>query len=529
MLHKKLWIVSGYFILTVAIGSTAVAMDKLSRGDKRGFEKEVSAIITAQEIETFSNISREDRKLFKELFWARRDPNPSTPNNEFRAIYEARVKQANQTFKQRRKKGSETDMGQIILLLGPPTERQRGDSRRSGGGNMINAGRSDGRNAGTAPRAGDDGGTSGGGGGGGANFDRNSGGRGGRSMVWMYDPMPPLGLPDGLNIEFRMRPQLGLRVVETQELRETLDRVKTRLIANPSINYARNKDGRLRELEDLYDPNSPAKLILQALRDTRTERTDIELQSHFSHFKSITGETYIPVLVETDARQLTWQKDQTNTTIFYVVEDVDGFPLYQNEETYSLTRVGDKAVLELPIDLAPGQYTVYMGIRDNVTEKVGTQISSLEVPRYSDDELKISSVLMFTEGKPIEDFVSRTGQAFLVGGYHWNPKLGKNYKQTDSILAVFHVYGYGLERNLDGISREEAPDITMQFAFNKDGKKLGQTTASPPQTVSVEMVIGVMQIPLASFEPGNYTVDMIIKDKVKDVSLTESIDFIINE
>ncbi len=515
MLYKKLWIVSGCVLLALAVGATAVAQDKLSKGDKKWMEKEVLAIITMREIETFKTIDKDDRKLFKELFWARRDPSPNTPNNEFKEIYEARIRQADQMFQQRGMKGFETDMGQIVLLMGQPAQRQRGE-RRGGGRGFDASGGGAGGGAG-----GDDRGPGGGVGAdprGGGGFGRGAGGGGG-SMVWIYDPNPQFGFPDGLSIEFRQRAQFGFRIVETDELKEILDRVKTRLVANPSINYARNEEGRLRKLDDLYDPNSPAKLILQALRDTQTETTDIGFESHFAHFRSNTAETYIPSLMEMDASQLTWKGDEADTTVFYVIEDVDGFPLTQNEENYSPTRVGDKAALEFPIQLAAGQYTVYMGIRDNATEKVGTKIIDLEVPSFGDEELKLSTPVVFSEGKKLEEFVPRTGQAFLVGGFHFSPKLGRIYKKTDNLQAVFNIYGYGLVGG--------QPNITMQFALKKDGKMLGRTQALPPQTAVDEIVIGVMDIPLATFEPGNYIVDIMIKDNVKNASITESFDFVL--
>ena len=74
-----------------AITGNLFAQDKLSRGDKRWMEKEVAAIITAQETATFQQINKDDRKLFKELFWKRRDMVSTTDKNEFREIFEQRV------------------------------------------------------------------------------------------------------------------------------------------------------------------------------------------------------------------------------------------------------------------------------------------------------------------------------------------------------------------------------------------------------------------------------------------------------
>src|SRR6266849_1753701 len=47
-----------------------------------------------------------DADAFIDLFWARRDPTPTTPRNEFREEFDASVKSADNQFGHGRKKGS---------------------------------------------------------------------------------------------------------------------------------------------------------------------------------------------------------------------------------------------------------------------------------------------------------------------------------------------------------------------------------------------------------------------------------------
>src|SRR4051794_3106039 len=52
-----------------------------------------------------------DAKNFIDLFWARRDPTPGTPANEFRDEFNMRVEYADRHFAEGRKKGSLTELG----------------------------------------------------------------------------------------------------------------------------------------------------------------------------------------------------------------------------------------------------------------------------------------------------------------------------------------------------------------------------------------------------------------------------------
>ncbi len=64
------------------------------------------------------------RKLIYE-FWKSRDPNPSTPLNEFKADYMERIAQANSSFKFEFTEGWKTDRGRVFITYGSPDEIER--------------------------------------------------------------------------------------------------------------------------------------------------------------------------------------------------------------------------------------------------------------------------------------------------------------------------------------------------------------------------------------------------------------------
>ncbi len=78
-------------------------------------------IITPQEERIFRAMPPEDRGEFIRDFWARRDSDPSTPENEFRSVYYTRLAVADKAFRAGIP-GWMTDKGRIYILLGPPTD-----------------------------------------------------------------------------------------------------------------------------------------------------------------------------------------------------------------------------------------------------------------------------------------------------------------------------------------------------------------------------------------------------------------------
>src|SRR5580692_6737176 len=103
---------------------------ELSETYKKWLDEDVMWIITDQEKKAFLSLSNdEERDAFIEQFWRRRNPNPDSPENEFREEHYRRIAYANEHFAAG-KPGWMTDRGHIYIAFGPPDST---DSHPSGG------------------------------------------------------------------------------------------------------------------------------------------------------------------------------------------------------------------------------------------------------------------------------------------------------------------------------------------------------------------------------------------------------------
>src|SRR5271157_3193986 len=97
---------------------------------KTWLEQDVSYIISDEERRAFKNLSNdEEREAFIENFWLRRNPNPDSPENEFREEHYRRIAYANEHFAAG-KPGWKTDRGHIYISFGKPDSI---DAHPSGG------------------------------------------------------------------------------------------------------------------------------------------------------------------------------------------------------------------------------------------------------------------------------------------------------------------------------------------------------------------------------------------------------------
>src|SRR5512141_904561 len=91
--------------------------------DTRRFPRLARILLLPEEATLLKELKDEkDRLEFQRIFWARRDPTPGSPANEFEDNVLAVWKHADDLFSYPNQKGSETGCGQVLALLGRPEE-----------------------------------------------------------------------------------------------------------------------------------------------------------------------------------------------------------------------------------------------------------------------------------------------------------------------------------------------------------------------------------------------------------------------
>ena len=119
-IRPVLWIVLLVQLFAACSGSGR-AVRTLPPEDKQ-FLSEVRYLISKKEKKIFQRTPAEERKQFIEEFWLERDPDPTTPENEFRDEYYRRIDVANHLFRAG-DAGWLSDRGRIYILLGDPERR----------------------------------------------------------------------------------------------------------------------------------------------------------------------------------------------------------------------------------------------------------------------------------------------------------------------------------------------------------------------------------------------------------------------
>lgn len=117
-LFLGLAIISSVILLA---GCASRAKVKLSPAEE-DFLSKVRYIISGKEKKIFLDLPSSERDKYIKEFWEKRDPDPTTEENEYKEEYFARIEEADRLFSREGRPGWLTDRGRIYILLGPPTQ-----------------------------------------------------------------------------------------------------------------------------------------------------------------------------------------------------------------------------------------------------------------------------------------------------------------------------------------------------------------------------------------------------------------------
>ena len=501
---------------------------------KKWVDEDVHWIITDQELKAFKSLSNdEEREAFIEQFWQRRNANPESPENEFREEHYRRIAYANEHFPAG-KPGWRTDRGHMYIAYGKPDSI---DSHPSGG-----------------------------------SYDRPMEEGGGNTStfpfeIWHYRYLEGIG--ENIDIEFVDTCMCG-------DYHMTIDRSeKDALLHVPGagatmyeqMGMAKQADRFHGGLENLG--TGPMSSMQQSKQFDRLEQfaklqgppvikfKDLQLESFLSNHKVLTGPFFpfdvrtdyvkvtddtvlVPVTLQIKNRNITFNtKDGVSRGDVHIIGRVSTITdkvVQSFEETVEveepselLSKTLDNSQLYWKaLPLRPGRYRIDIAIKDvNNPDHIGTWAQGISVPKYDDDRLSASSLILAKKMEKVASKEIGTGN-FIIGNTKLLPTVQANqatpasFKQNQSLNFWMQVYNLGI----DDASKKNSAVIHYQiidlatnkpiFEKDEDSKLLG--ASSDQLTLS-------KSVPLASVPPGKYQVKVSINDSVSKQDIAQTVPF----
>ena len=490
---------------------------------KRWLKEDVLYIITGVERKAFLRFTTaEEREDFIEQFWMRRDPTPDSMENEYKEEHYRRIAYANDRFASGFP-GWRTDRGRIYITFGPPDEIE---DHPSGG-----------------------------------LYDRPMDEGGGVTatypfQIWRYRYIEGIGVD--ILIEFVDRtmtgeyrhtmdpyekdalthvPGAGATLYEQMGMMDRNNRVNGSRPGVPHGMSSRRYQPfeRLEQWAKLQKPPPVKFKDLEAVVESRIEYNTLPFEVKVHYVRVTDNSILTGITVQLENKDLIFKEEdglhKGIVNIFGRVTTLTRRIATVFEDTVSLDTTAERlpqqmnrsSVYHKSIPLAPGMYRLELVVKDVVGETMSTHRVALHVPKFEEDKLASSSLILADKIERVPTRSLGTGQ-FVIGSSKVRPRIGEEFQRSEKMGIYMQIYNLGEDeetRRANGsvtykIARLDKPEELL-LDFTEDINTI--RGASPRQTVVEKL------LPLGNLDPGEYRLSLEVSDRIKNEVLMPSATF----
>lgn len=491
---------------------------------KKWLNEDVVYIISPEERSAFVHLTtNEEREQFIEQFWQRRNPDPDSADNTFKEEHYRRIAYTNEHYASGIP-GWKTDRGRIYIMWGPPDEI---DSHPSGG-----------------------------------SYDRPSNEGGGSTSTypfedWRYRYLEGIG--EDVNIEFvdptmtgefhltmdpsekdalTYVPGAGLTQMESMGLASKTDRFNntdgTHTAYGPGgPTQSQNEFTRL-ELNAKIQQAPPVKFKdLEAVVTSRVVKDQVKFDYRFDFLRITSDTVLVPITVQIPTRQLSFAEkegvDSATVNLFARITTLSGRPVQTFEDTVHRDvpaallqqSLSTSSIYQKAVPLRPGLYRLDIVLKDVNSNNVGVVNTRLAVPRFEEDKLSASSLIIADQIQRVSAKDIGLGQ-FVLGDVKVRPKMDSAFLPSETMGVFLQVY------NLKVDEKTHKADVSVQYRVlrEKENEPLKKFDLTPDQIPEhgEEMTLQNV-VTLGSFGPGKYKLEVAVTDNLAKQTITPVSEF----
>jgi hypothetical protein len=178
-----------------------------------------------------------------------------------------------------------------------------------------------------------------------------------------------------------------------------------------------------------------------------------------------------------------------------------------------------QSIYQKAVPLRPGLYRLDIVIKDVKSGNVGVVNSRLQVPKYEDDRLDASSLILADQLEHVPAKQIGTGQ-FVLGSSKVRPKLDADFTTNDKMGIYMQVY------NLKPDDKTHKSSATFQYTVKKGDQQVMQfKETSEEMKQTGEQITIERLLPLATLVPGKYSLEIVATDTLSNKTISKTADF----
>lgn len=485
---------------------------------------DVNYIITDEERQAFKRFTTdEERQQFIEQFWLRRDPTPDTEENEFKEEHYRRIAYANERYASGIP-GWKTDRGRIYITFGPADEIE---SHPSGGSYQRPIEEGGGQTS-TYP------------------FEiwryRYIDGIGNDVLIEFVDPTMTgeyrMTMDPSEKDALMMVPNAGLTLYEEMGMASKNDRFSrtdgTRLgTGNMPMSSRMNQFERLQRFAMLQKPPQVKFKDLEAQVNSSIRFNTLPMQVK-AHFIPVTNASVMSaVTLQFDRKDLQFSQKEgiskATVNIYARITSMARRVVNVFEDVVAIEAptemlpevVKGSSVYQKTVPLPPGKYRMNIVAKDITGGNMNTYEMALDVPRFDEDQLATSSLIVADVLEKVPTKSIGTGQ-FVIGSNKVRPRMNETFAANEKLGIYMQLY------NFQGDEKTQKPNGSVNYEIVKAGSNEKVFTYSEEANTlpgsSTQLIVEKI-LPLASMTPGDYNLTITAEDRNRNKTVSNTATF----
>ena len=169
------------------------------------------------------------------------------------------------------------------------------------------------------------------------------------------------------------------------------------------------------------------------------------------------------------------------------------------------------------VALAPGRYRLDVVVRDVVSGATGIRNVGFRVPKYADDELATSSIILAAKLEKVEEIAAGP---FMIGQTKVIPNISGIYHRGQPVGVYLELYNAGIDQTT------LRPSVDVEYLLQKDGKQFyKQVEDWRGIGDSGKRLTLARMIDTREFSAGEYELTIRIHDRVSGQELAPAAKF----
>ena len=493
---------------------------ELSDVDKTWLMEEVPYIISDEERRAFLELgTAEEREQFIEIFWRNRNPDPESPVNPVREEHYRRLAYADEHFASG-VPGRKTDRGRIYIIWGPPDEIE------------------------THPTGG--------------SYDRPLEQGGGSTTtypweLWRYRHLEGIG--ENIEIEF-VDPSGSGEYHITRDpcekdalahvpgagasLSEVLGSSRTGRFSNSNgttcpvpLGGISASNSEFESLDRYFRVQRPPARLkdLEPLVSARIAQNQIHIDYRADFLRVTSGTVLVPITVQVPNRDLSFQSKQgvysAVLNLYGRISTPGGVVVQTFEEVISRdvpeslfrSSLNLFSIYQKSVPLRSGLYRLDLVIKDTRSGNLGVFNTAVRVPRFEDDKMDASSLILADQIEAVPSREIGTGQ-FVLNTYKVRPRLSKEFSSSEKLGIFVQLY------NLKVDDTSHRTDVSVAYRILKDQQEVWHAVETADHLHQGGEQLTIQRyLPVDSLAPGKYTIEVIAVDLLSSETIIRTADF----